>query len=79
MTGRRVELPYELLEGAAWRGDYASRRAAMADAELLAAKRGQTVAWARVSETATVGLPHPAGDCEAFTVRARAPGASPRR
>jgi hypothetical protein len=68
---------YELLEGEQWRGGYATRRAAMADAERLAAKRGQTVHWARLSEAAVVGIPQPARGHAAFTVRVRA--SAPRR
>jgi len=63
---------YELLEGDVWRGDYATRRAAMAEAELLAAERGQTINWVRLSEAATIGTPRPAGGDAAFTVRVRA-------
>jgi hypothetical protein len=62
-------MKFELLEGTAWRGDYATRRAAMADAELIAAKRGQTLAWVKVSEMVHVGIPHPGEGHDAFTVR----------
>jgi hypothetical protein len=62
-------MKFELLEGDEWRGDYPARRAAMADAELIAAKRGQALTWVKLSETATVGTPHPAEGHAAFTVR----------
>ena len=70
--GRRVPgLRCELFEGERWLGDYPNRLAAMADAELLAAKRGQTLAWGRLSEDSVVGTPHPAGERPPFTVRTR--------
>jgi len=62
-------MKFELLEGDEWRGDYPARRAAMADAELIAAKRGQALTWVKLSETATVGTPHRAEGHAAFTVR----------
>ena len=62
---------FELLDGPDWRGDYATRRAAMADAELIAAKRGQTVTWARDEGRGTVGNPVPLNGTEPFTIRAR--------
>jgi hypothetical protein len=64
-------LRYELLEGEEWRGDYPTRRAAMADAERIAAGRGQTLNWVRLSETAAMGMPHPAEEQPPFTVRPR--------
>ena len=63
---------FELLEGTNWRGDYATRRAAMADAELIAAKRGQALAWGRDPGRATVGRPVPTDGTQApFVVRPR--------
>ncbi len=62
-------MKFELLEGTAWRGDYATRRGAMADAELIAAKRGQTLTWVKVSEMVHVGIPHPGEGQAPFRVR----------
>jgi len=62
---------FELLDGPDWRGDYATRRAAMADAELIAAKRGQIVRWARDDTRGTVGSPVPTNGSATFTIRAR--------
>ena len=66
---------YELLEGEKWRGNYGTRRAAMADAELLAAKRGQTVRWARIDGGATAGFPEPPGEASPYTIRVAADSA----
>ena len=41
----------------------------MSDADLIAAKRGQTIDWVKATETATVGTPHPGEAYAAFTVR----------
>lgn len=61
---------FELMEGEAWRGDYSTRRAAMADAELFAAKRGQRVRWQRDhADATTIGYGQPAADCLPFTIR----------
>ena len=62
-------MKFELLEGAEWRGDYPTRRAAMSDAELIAAKREQALTWVNVSDTATGGTPHPPERHAGFTVR----------
>ena len=68
---------FELLDGSEWRGNYATRRAAMADAELIAAKRGHQVRWARTESGDTVGhadaVPADAVPNDSpFTVRERA-------
>jgi hypothetical protein len=57
----------ELLEGEASCGDFATRRMAMAEAELLAAKRGQSVRWRRPRPGVLVGVPWP-GRGSVFTV-----------
>ena len=66
---------FELLEGEKWRGNYGTRRAAMADAELLAAKRGQTVRWVRIDGGATAGFREPPSEASQFTIRAAADSA----
>jgi hypothetical protein len=63
---------FELLDGTEWRGNYATRRAAMADAELIAAKRGHQVRWARSESGETIGHPATAPTECPFTVRERA-------
>ena len=63
---------FELFDGSEWRGNYATRRAAMADAELFAAKRGHQVRWARTETGETVGHPHDVPSDSPFTVRERA-------
>jgi len=63
---------FELLDGSEWRGNYATRRAAMADAELFAAKRGHQVRWARTESGDTVGHADAAPNDSPFTVRERA-------
>ena len=68
---------FELLDGSEWRGNYATRRAAMADAELFAAKRGHQVRWARTDSGDTVGHANAAAADAVpndlpFTVRERA-------
>ena len=62
---------FELLEGEEWRGEYRTRRAAMADAELMAAERGRSLRWVRVDEDGrtSVGLPQPGADHPPFTLR----------
>ena len=64
---------FELLEGDEWRGDYGTRRAAIADAELIAATRGATLRWVHIDDDgrASVGLPAPAADHPPFTLRTR--------
>ena len=62
---------FELLQGEDWRGDYPTRRAAMADAELIAAKHGQAVEWARDDNRDTIGALLPGAGTSAFTVRVR--------
>ena len=69
---------FELIEGGEWRGDYPTRHGAMADAELIAAKRGQTLTWTKLSETTQVGAPHPAEEQAGFIVRLL-PGAKWKR
>jgi hypothetical protein len=63
---------FELFDGAEWRGNYATRRAAMADAELFAAKRGHQVRWARSESGETIGHPDAVSSGCSFTVRERA-------
>ena len=61
---------FELMEGGDWRGEYSTRRAAMADAEMFAAKRGQTVRWGSDSSRGvTIGVRDPAADSVPFTIR----------
>src|SRR4051812_9304053 len=67
-----VPVRFELFEGSDWRGDYATRRAAMADAELIAAKHGCCVTWTSSGRGATTGRPAPAGDSAEFSIRPRA-------
>jgi len=69
VTVRDLHAWYELLEGAESRGVYPTRHAAMAEAERIAAARGQTVLWVLLTEAAMVGTPQPSSGREAFTVR----------
>ena len=63
---------FELFDGSEWRGNYATRRAAMADAELIAAKRGHQVRWARTETGETIGHAGAVPTDSPFTVRERA-------
>jgi len=58
----------ELLEGETSCGVFSTRRMAMADAEILAAKRGQFIRWARHGRGVLVGVPSPGRGSAVFTV-----------
>ena len=60
---------FELLEGEALCGVFTMRRTAMADAELLAAKRGQRIRWGRPRDGVMTGERDPARGDAPFTVR----------
>jgi hypothetical protein len=61
---------FELLAGDEWVGQYPSRRVAMADAELRAAKRGQRVRWSRRdADGQTLGHLEPETTDAVFIVR----------
>jgi hypothetical protein len=71
---------FELFDGERLYGVFPSRRFAMADAELLAAKRGQRVHWSRSADGEIVGELDPVRSDLPFTVQpvAGAPWSKPR-
>ena len=61
---------FELFEGETLYGVFTTRRTAMADAELFAAKRGQRLHWGRPSKGVITGSPDPVESGTSFTVQA---------